>query len=208
MLRHYIVKKHIDDPLIDHLVWHHRVVYTPPLFKMMFFLLILYLLFVLLHKFVDASLLSLIFAMIGLFLYGKGIIDFLNHYLDCVVLGSRWVVVFKREGLLEYKTDTFSWERIETVSHTQDSLADKLLGKWDLVISLEHGVVYRFHNVPSPMDLANRILSTRDSYLKPLEDEDEEHDKFGLLVETLWEVIQDYMKGKKESSISDNTYWY
>lgn len=63
--------------------------YTPPLFKMMFFLLILYLLFVLLHKFVDASLLSLIFAMIGLFLYGKGIIDFLNHYLDCVVLGSR-----------------------------------------------------------------------------------------------------------------------
>lgn len=38
-------------------------------------------------------------------------------------------MVFKREGLLEYKTDTFSWERIETVSHTQDSLADKLLGK-------------------------------------------------------------------------------
>lgn len=201
MLRHYVVKKHVDDHTIDHLVWHHRTVYTPPLGKLVGFLLWLYVIYFILNRFVDSPNLSLIFGLVGMAFYIKWIIDFLNLYLDCMVLTPRWIVVFKWEGLLEYKTDTFSRERIETVSHTQDSLADKILSKWNVIVTLEHGVVYHFNNVPSPMKQANLILSTRDSYLLDEEDDDDP-DKFGLLVETLWEVIHDYMKWRKKEQTS------
>jgi hypothetical protein len=87
---------------------------------------------------------------------------------------------------LEYQTDTFSWGRIETISHTQDSLWDKILYKGDILVTLEHGVTYGFDNVASPLKYANIILEEKQRYTSDVfDDAEDDNDKFTLLVETL-----------------------
>ncbi len=123
-----------------------------------------------------------------------------------MILTPTGIVVFKREWVLEYKTDNFARERIETVSHTQDSIWDKVFSKWNILIALEHGVTYWFKNVWSPLKYANTIIEQKQRYLNNLFDEWEtDADKFELLVETLGEVIQDYMgKGRTVSPDTQN----
>ena len=43
-------------------------------------------------------------------------VDFLNLYLDCLILSKDTVTLFLREGRLEYKTEIFSWNKINTIS--------------------------------------------------------------------------------------------
>jgi len=201
MLRKYVVEKHLDGAVVDHIMWHHRSVYIKEFGQTIGCLIALYLFFVVFSKITKNPQFSLIVALAGLACYVKNMVDFLNHYLDSVVLTSRWLTVFKWDGLFEYKTDTFQRHRIEAVSHRQDRLADKLLQRGDLILTLEHEVVYQFRNIPSPMRQANTIMSLRDSHVASHYDHDDEddrsRDKFDVLVETLWEVIEDYMHTKK-----------
>ena len=87
------------------------------------------------------------------------------------------------------------------MSHTQDSLADKILQRGDIKISLEHGINYSFDNVPFPLKQANTIMRIRDKHLMEEEMDEVDNDKFDILVETLGEVIQDYMGTRKKQRI-------
>jgi len=104
---------------------------------------------------------------------------------------------------LEYKTDTLNRAMIQTVSHTQNSLSDKLMQRGDVLVKLEHGVVYEFLNISNPARVANKLMSLKDSYLLADREDDRDHDKFDLLVETLGEVIQDYMGHRKKDGLLD-----
>jgi len=64
-------------------------------------------------------------------------VDFLNLYLDCLILSKDTVTLFLREGRLEYKTEIFSWNKINTISSSQNGVWDKIWGKGDIVIKLE-----------------------------------------------------------------------
>lgn len=112
------------------------------------------------------------------------------------------------EWLLEYKTDVFEWDRIETISHTQDSIWDKIFAKWDIMIRLEHWVEFPFDNISWPKKQASKILKLKDYFqLKQLEEDEEsqskENHKFDILVEALWEVVQEYMeKWKRKNDVA------
>ena len=64
-------------------------------------------------------------------------VDFLNLYLDCLILSKDTVTLFLWEGRLEYKTEIFSWNKINTISSSQNGVWDKIWGKGAIVIKLE-----------------------------------------------------------------------
>ena len=150
MLRKQIMKKHIQEEEILHVIWHHASAFVIVTLRTLLFLLVLYVAFVVLHAYILRLYLSWIFGIFGIGLFLKYIIDFLNIYLDWLILSQNGITMFMREWLFEYKTDFFERSKIETVSHTQNSFWDKLFGRGDLTINLEHGVEYPFETISSP----------------------------------------------------------
>ena len=82
------------------------------------------------------------------------------------------------------------------ISFVQNSLSDKILNKWDIVINLDHGVSFRIEQMGNPQKLVNMLRSMKWQYTQSLGnhvDEQDNQDKFNILVETLGEVIKEYM---------------
>ncbi len=107
--------------------------------------------------------------------------------------------MFMREGLFDYKTDFFERNKIETVSHTQNSFRDKIFARGDLVIKLEHGIEYPFDDINHPKKQVEKILKYKEQFAaknawdKPLPIADE---KMAIIAEALSEVVKEYMEKK------------
>lgn len=96
------------------------------------------------------------------------------------------------------------------ISHTQNSIWDKIFQKGDIIITLDHGITFPFEDVPFPKRNANKMLMIKEKYrhhVQDIEDGDVDDsfeqatdDKFNILVEALSEVVKDYM-GKKNPEI-------
>lgn len=108
--------------------------------------------------------------------------------------------MFMREGLFDYKTDFFDWNKIQTVSHMQNSFWDKVFAKGDLIIQLEHGVEYPFENINAPQKQAEKILKYKHQFSLdiPLEKSAISDDKMAIIAEALSEVVKEYMDKKTE----------
>ncbi len=132
-------------------------------------------------------------------------IDFLNIYLDGLVLSHRWMTLFMREWLFEYKTDFFEWTRIQTVSHTQNSFWDKVFVRWDITLTLEHWIEYPFENVNFPKKQVEKIMKYKNQYAPTVIDDASDFigdDKMSIVAEALSEVVKEYME--KKSSDEDD----
>lgn len=114
-----------------------------------------------------------------------------------------------REWLFDYKTDFFERDKIETVSHTQNSIWDKLFAKGDLIIKLEHDVEYPFENVDSPQKQVAKILKLKNQFwlgvsiekTNPITD-----DKMAIIAEALSEVVKEYMDKKTSEEDEKDDY--
>jgi hypothetical protein len=62
-------------------------------------------------------------------LYLRFIIEFLNKYLDSLIITPKGILIFEWEGFLHYKLQQFDRDTIESITHSQDSLSDKIIGK-------------------------------------------------------------------------------
>jgi len=135
-------------------------------------------------------------------------IDFLNVYLDGLVLSNRGITVFMWEGLFEYKTDFFEWNRIQAVSHTQNSFWDKIFARGDITITLEHGIEFPFENINFPQKQATKIMKYKNQFA-PMINEDWSgpigDDKMSIIAEALSEVVKEYMD-KKVSEEGEDDY--
>ncbi len=117
--------------------------------------------------------------------------------------------MFMREWLFEYKTDFFERNKIETVSHNQNSFRDKLFSKGDLLIKLEHGIEYPFENINSPQKQADRIMKLKTQFWWPLSDEKSvsiNDEKMSIIAEALSEVVKEYMDKKTEQENDEEDY--
>ncbi len=129
-------------------------------------------------------------------IYGYFLLQFLNDYLDALISTERGLTLFRRDGLLQYSVQQFERDKIEMISFVQNSLSDKILNKWDIVINLDHGVSFRIEQMGNPQKLVNMLRSMKWQYTQSLGnhvDEQDNQDKFNILVETLGEVIKEYM---------------
>jgi len=69
--------------------------------------------------------------------------------------------------------------------------------KWDVTITLDHGIEYPFEDVSNPKKQVDTILVLKNRFSAPVEqkveDPELEWKKFDILVEALWEVVKDYI---------------
>ncbi|HRX64063.1 MAG TPA: hypothetical protein P5060_03105 [Candidatus Absconditabacterales bacterium] len=213
MIRKSIIKRNINASKIHHVIGHNGSVFFKLVFKYILILAILILIFLGLNNYVQWEYMSLTFAAVGLILFVKFCIDFLNIYLDALVLTESGIVLYLREGLLEYKTEIFDWERIETISHNQKGFWDKLFLRGDIMIRLEHGIEFPFEDITYPKKQAAKISQLKDRFVLDqsdvLSDNDGNSKKFDVLVEALGEVVKDYIdKGEKKEDDFDGDFDY
>ena len=203
MIRKEIIKKYINVEDIQHIIWHNWSVYIKQTVRIIFFLFALYIIYLLLSSYITRLFLPRIFGIVWIGFFVKFVIDFLNLYLDWLVLSKEGITLFMREGLTKYKTDFFDREKIQTVSHTQNSWRDKLFSRWNLMIRLEHEIEFPFENVTNPSKQVTRILHMKEKHLAGRKSETEktanlDKDKISILNEALLEVVKEYL-GKKNN---------
>ncbi|MFA7298097.1 MAG: hypothetical protein WC010_00405 [Candidatus Absconditabacterales bacterium] len=203
------MKKYIHVDEIFHVIGHNASVFIQLTLKTLIFLLVLYVLFIVLDRYIIWEYLPWFFGILGIGFFIKYIIDFLNIYLDGLILSEDGITMFMREGLFDYKTDFFERDKIETVSHTQNSIWDKLFAKGDLIIKLEHDVEYPFENVDSPQKQVAKILKLKNQFglgvsiekTNPITD-----DKMAIIAEALSEVVKEYMDKKTSEEDEKDDY--
>ncbi len=201
------MKRYVDADSIFHVIWHNGSVFVTLTLKTLIFLLVLYVAFVVLDRYIVWDYIPRCFGILGVGFFVKYIIDFLNIYLDGLILSKWGITMFMREWLFQYKTDFFERNKIETVSHNQNSFWDKLFAKGDLIIKLEHGIEYPFENINAPQKQADKILKLKLQFWSPIPSvpmSTLNDDKMAIIAEALSEVVKEYMD--KKSSEEDDEY--
>ncbi len=205
MIRKAIIKKNINTSEIHHVVGHNGSVFFKILFKYFCYLIFLLLIFLLLDRYITRQYLNWTFAWLWFILFIKFCIDFADIYLDCIVMTDTWITLYLREWLLEYRTEKFDRNSIETVSFNQKWLRDKLFMKWDITITLDHGIEFPFENISNPKRNVDQLLQLKARFTAPIQDEqinsELESQKFDILVEALWEVVKDYIDKDEKYSL-------
>lgn len=201
MLRQQIIKKYVILHEVLHVIGHNGSIFFGSLLRTILYLIVLYGIYFLLNRYVVWDLLPWVFALLGIGLFLKYIVDFFNDYLDSLLLSKEWITLFTRDGILRYKTDFFSRNTIETVSAVHNSIWDKLFAKWDIIIKLEHDIEYPFENVSRPQKQMAKILKLKEKYdglQDGIKDDLSLHDgKISILAEALGEVVKEYLDKKE-----------
>lgn len=208
MIRKSVIQRNINNSEIHYVIGHHGSVFLKLFFKYLLILVVLMLVFLLLDRYITWSYLSWIFAGLGFVVFIKFCIDFLNLYLDSLVMTDSGIVLYLREWLLEYKTELFDREKIETVSHAQKGLRDKLFFRGDISIKLNYWIDFPFENIPNPKKQVDKILQLKARCSHRKEDDyssSEDEKKFDILVEALWEVVKDYIDKWNNDSDSSSS---
>lgn len=201
MLRNVLIKKYVDTKNVERVIWHSPIVYVKEAVIMIALLFLLYVGFALLDKSNPADYWKWVFGVIGLWLFAKWVIDFLDLYLDCLILSKDSITFFLWDWVLEYKTEIFAWDKINTISRNQNSLSDKMFSKWDILIKLEFDTEFPFSNVSSPKKQVGKLMMMKEgflSYKKQQVEKDlsEDNERFNVLVEAMSEVVKEYMDKK------------
>ena len=200
-LKKWIVSKYITDQTIQYILPHSISEYTAMHTKVIVFLVILVLVSLWVSQIVTSSLFSLVIGMMGIALYLKYIYDFLNIYLDSVVLTNRGINILVVDGFMKYRMTSFGRKSIETVDYGQNGLLDYLIDSGNLTLSVDQGERFVIPSVYQPKKQANRIQKMKYEYLAQIQtslpEEEVSVDKFEILVDTLSSVITQYMKQGK-----------
>ena len=117
--------------------------------------------------------------------------------------------MFMREWLFEYKTDFFERNKIEAVSHDQNTFWDKLFSRGNLLIKLEHGVEYPFDDINAPQKQVDIILKLKSKFWPSLSADKASSlndEKMAIIAEALSEVVKEYMDKKSSEVEEDEDY--
>ena len=204
MLRHYLLWRYVDLKDIEDILGHSPFIYLRGVLVysvLLFFVYIIYAISQQYPQYQDVPYIKRITGIIWLFLFFKRLLGFLNLYLDCILISKDSLTVFLRDGILEYKTEVIDWWKVSVISHNQNSLRDKIFGKWDLLIQMGNEINFSFNDVAHPKKSASKLILSNTKYAelkKTKIEQDLEWDQrqFDILVDALWEVIRDYMENK------------
>lgn len=204
MLRNALIKKYVNAKDIERIIWHSSTLYIKRSILMIVLLFVVFVVFSLLNHTSPAEYWKRIFGGIWLILFFKWAIDFLDSYLDCLILTKDAVILFLREGMLEYKTEIFSRNKITTVSRKQSGLWDKMFGKGDLLIKLEFDTEFPFADISAPKKQAGKLTVLKETFLSKQKqtiekDLSEDNERFNVLVEAMSEVVKEYMERSSNS---------
>ena len=204
MLRHYLLSRYVDLKDVEDILAHSPFIYLRGVLVYSVLLFVVYVAYAISQQYPEYQnipYVKRIAWMLWLFIFFKRLLGFLNLYLDCILISKDALTVFLRDWILEYKTEIIDRSKILVVSHRQDSVRDKLCGKWDLLIQMWNDIDFSFSDISHPRKSASKLTLHKKNYeeaKKKKIEQDLEWDQrqFDILVDALWEVIRDYMENK------------
>lgn len=206
-MRNYILKQYTTLSASTIVLWHNGSCHTRIFFQTLVWLCWLWLLYTIgIYTLPSVTVIIQRFVWwLWIILYLRFIIEFLNKYLDSLIITPKGILIFEWEWFLHYKLQQFDRDTIESITHSQDSLSDKFIWKGKIQLTIEHGTIFHFDNISSPHRIANQLWNYKQQYSSHHHESFSNNnlswdssEKFEILVETLWEVIKDYMWKQKE----------
>lgn len=194
-----------DDDILF-IVSHHFISY----FYTMVILFIGITILFFLYKFIDIFsnfFASYIVWILWVILYFKFLLDFLDIYLDSVVVTNKSFILYKWFWLLRSTIDIIEFNAIESVYSDQNGLIDTIFDKWDLVVR-RAGFENVFEDIENPwkaVSKLNELLYSLRWWELVWEKEQEENNKsevkgekweLDIFMQAMEEVIKEY-KNKK-----------
>ena len=205
MLRTILIKKYVNTSDIQWIIGHSPVVHLKEAIIMLSLLFLFYVAYAVIKNLLPDLYSSIpvhywdrAMGIIGIFLFIKWVLDFLNLYLDCLILSKDHAILFLREGRLEYKTEFFSWNKINTISSSQNGIRNKIWSVGDIVIKLEFDTEFPFADVTNPKKQVSKLITLKEQFMerqKQVIEKDlhEDDQRFNVLVEAMSEVVKDYL---------------
>ena len=211
MLRTILIKKYVNTSDIQWIIGHSPVVHLKEAIIMLSLLFLFYVAYAVIKNLLPDLYSSIpvhywdrAMGIIGIFLFIKWVLDFLNLYLDCLILSKDHAILFLREGRLEYKTEFFSRNKINTISSSQNGIRNKIWSVGDIVIKLEFDTEFPFADVTNPKKQVSKLITLKEQFMerqKQVIEKDlhEDDQRFNVLVEAMSEVVKDYLdKGQNK----------
>ena len=205
MLRTILIKKYVNTSDIQWIIGHSPVVHLKEAIIMLSLLFLFYVAYAWIKRYfpdvynlMSAQYWDRGMGIIGIFLFIKWVLDFLNLYLDCLILSKDHAILFLREGRLEYKTEFFSWNKINTISSSQNGIRNKIWSVGYIVIKLEFDTEFPFADVTNPKKQVSKLITLKEQFMerqKQVIEKDlhEDDQRFNVLVEAMSEVVKDYL---------------
>lgn len=122
-------------------------------------------------------------------IFFKILYDIFDWYNDVWIVTDKWVVDLDW-ALFKTNMKTVNYENIEWVEVEQNSIWDKILRKWNLVIHKIWDDVFMLEDARIPYKALNEIEKTREEIKELGEDEE---DKFDMVMDTLSWVVKEYL---------------
>lgn len=199
--KRWLIQKYITDQEILYVLKQSFGSYFFMFLKNMLFVLAIYLIYNILWNYVNNEV-NLFFWLILIGIYGKFVYDFMDAYMDTVVLTNRWMHIISITWLMKFKVDFFEWRWLESITYVKNGMRDLLFNQWDVLLTLNQWTDFTIENIAQPKRqiwILNKIKY--EESMKIIETDTTEmvnnEDKFNILVETLGDVIWDYMKSWK-----------
>ncbi len=198
-IKHNIIWKNVSSQDIIEIISHDTWKYTKVIIVYALILAVLFVSYDTITHYFVFWIIDVLFAGIWIVVYFFFMVSFFDVYLDSLILTSTWIIIYRWHGLFRQHTENIPRESAQAIYDQQSGILDALLNKWNIEIK-RHEETYLFEDVPSPAENAKKIVAQRDAALNQANnvEEEEEQDKFDVLVETLWEVILDYVKNNKK----------
>ncbi len=195
-----LVEQYVQYQDIVHILPHAWLPYLEMTIKYAFVVFIGVVLYSFLSGFTDRV--QWIMGVLGLLLFAKYVYDFLDRYMDTVVLTDRGITMVTIDGWFRYKVDFFERKNIASISYAQSGIIDKIFNEGVITISLDHDSTYTIEGVSHPQRQCSIINKLKFELLARAQDDEQaqaqlaldQPDKFELLVDTLGEVINTYMR--------------
>lgn len=137
-------------------------------------------------------------------IYLKIIYDIFDWYNDVWIITDK-AVINLRWALFKTNMESINYENIEWIEVEQKWILDSILNKWDIVIHKFWEEELRLIDASKPYIAIDLVEENIEKYKNP---EEEEIDKFDLVMDTLAWVVQQYMHNKKPNQIPCNRWNY
>ena len=141
---------------------------------------------------------SSIFVAIWLVIFGYSMYRFFQLYLDSTVLTPAWVHILEQQWLFDTQETVFERNAIQSISIDKEWVLSHLLKIGTLNITLEHGTSYMIWGVYRPEYRSKKIMWLKIMYEKKPEPVIKQPEKFDTLVDTLSDIITDYLQHKPQ----------
>ena len=175
---------------MKHIVHQHWINIIWKLFFWLF-LFVLIPVFIYYYSFRVKDLIQFMYFEIYLFIiYIKIIYDIFDWYNDVWIITDSWVVDLDW-SIFKTKMSTIDFNNIEWMEVEQNWFVDKLLKKWDLIIHKIWDDSFVLPDCLSPYDALNQVEHIKHHHY---EEEEPETDRFDMVMDTLWWVVENYLK--------------